>query len=170
LIFVTVGAQMPFDRLVSAVDHWASDRNRSDVFAQIGQSEYRPQRIECSQLLEPDEFRRRCEGASAIVAHAGTGSIITALQMGKPIIIMPRRASLMETRNDHQVATAEQFKKFSSVVVAWNENELPARLDEIDGMVGQTSVGQYASEELLKAVRGFIDGEINSQRSRSPRI
>lgn len=170
LIFVTVGAQMPFDRLVGAVDRWASDRNRSDVFAQIGQSDYRPQRIECRQLLEPDEFRRRYEAASAIVAHAGTGSIITALQMGKPIIIMPRRASLMETRNDHQVATAEQFKKFSSVVVAWDEHELPAKLDEIDGMVGQASVGQYASEELLKAIRGFIDGDDDCRRSSSSRI
>ncbi len=87
---------MPFDRLVEAVDRWASIRNRDDVFAQIGQSGYRPQRLECRQLLEPDEFRRRYQTAAAVVAHAGTGSIITALQMGKPIIIMPRRASLME--------------------------------------------------------------------------
>lgn len=149
---------MPFDRLVEAVDRWALSRNRDDVFAQIGQSGYRPQRIECRQLLEPDEFKRRYQTASAIVAHAGTGSIITALQMGKPIIIMPRRASLMETRNDHQVATAEQFRRFPSVTVAWNEHELAVRLDEIDGLVGQASVGQYASEELLTEVREFIDG------------
>jgi UDP-N-acetylglucosamine transferase subunit ALG13 len=157
VIFVTVGAQMPFDRLVEAVDRWASDCDRGDVFAQIGQSAYRPQRIECRRLLEPEEFRRCYQEASAIVAHAGTGSIITALQMGKPIIIMPRRASLMETRNDHQVATAEQFRKFPSVSVAWNEQELALRLDEIDGLVGQASVGQYASEELLEVVRRFID-------------
>ncbi|MBN8474891.1 glycosyltransferase [Sulfuritalea sp.] len=168
MIFVTVGAQMPFDRLVEAVDQWASTRNRVDVFAQIGQSGYRPQRIECRQLLEPEEFRSRYKTASAIVAHAGTGSIITALQMGKPIIIMPRRASLMETRNDHQVATAEQFRKFPSVTVAWNEQELALRLDEIDGLVGQASVGQYASEELLDVVRRFIDGgagELPTKRS-----
>lgn len=160
MIFVTVGAQMPFDRLVSTVDQWARDRNRDDVFAQIGHSDYRPQRIECKQLLEPEEFRRCYLAASAIVAHAGTGSIITALQLGKPIIIMPRRASLMETRNDHQVATAEQFRKFSSISVAWNEQELATCLDNIDSLVGQTSVGQYASEELLTAVRRFIDGDL----------
>lgn len=159
---------MPFDRLVSAVDRWASERNRGDIFAQIGHSDYRPQRIECRQLLEPEEFRRKYEVAAAIVAHAGTGSIITALQMGKPIVIMPRRANLMETRNDHQLATAEQFKKFSSVVVAWDERELPARLDEIDGMVGQTSVGKYASAELLKAVREFIDGDSGERQSGKP--
>ena len=153
---------MPFDRLVKTVDQWALNQNRDDVFAQIGQSDYRPQRIECRQLLEPDEFRRRYHAATAIVAHAGTGSIITALQLGKPIIIMPRRASLMETRNDHQVATAEQFRKFSSITVAWDERELLLRLDAIDELVaGQASVGQYASDELLTAVRRFIAGEID---------
>lgn len=157
---------MPFDRLVGAVDRWALDRNRGDVFAQIGQSDFHPQHIQCQQLLEPDEFRRRYEAASAIVAHAGTGSIIAALQMGKPIIVMPRRASLMETRNDHQVATAKQFRRFASVTVAWDETELAARLDEIDGLVGQASVGQYASEELLKSIRGFIDGNCDVVLSR----
>ena len=166
MIFVTVGAQMPFDRLVSTVDQWARDRNRDDVFAQIGQSGYRPQRIQCSELLEPEEFRRRYESASAVVAHAGTGTIITALQLGKPIIVMPRRASLMETRNDHQVATAEQFQKFASVTVAWNEVELASKLDQIDGLVGQAAVGKYASQELLEAVSGFIEGSNRGRPSK----
>lgn len=158
MIFVTVGAQMPFDRLVKAVDRWAADHHRDDIFAQIGQSHFRPQGIRYSQLLGPDEFRRQYEAASVIVAHAGTGSIITALQMGKPIVIMPRRASLMETRNDHQLATAEQFRRFESVTVAWDERELAAKLDEIDGLVGKASVGKYASPELLGAIREFIEG------------
>jgi UDP-N-acetylglucosamine transferase subunit ALG13 len=158
VIFVTVGAQMPFDRLVKTVDRWASDRNRDDVFAQIGQSDFCPQRIQWSQLLEPSEFKCKYEAAKVIVAHAGTGSIITALQMGKPIVIMPRHASLMETRNDHQIATAKQFCRFSSVTVAWNEQELAAKLDEIDGFVGQPSLGKYASDTLLKSIGEFIDG------------
>lgn len=148
---------MPFDRLVRAVDQWAAERRRDDIFAQIGQSGYCPQRLQYSQLLEPDEFRRQYESATVIVAHAGTGSIITALQMGKPIVIMPRRASLMETRNDHQVATAEQFRRFESVTVAWDERELAEKLDAIDCLVGKASVGKYASPELVSAIREFID-------------
>lgn len=149
---------MPFDRLVKAVDQWAAERHRDDIFAQIGQSHFCPQRLQYSQLLEPDEFRRQYEAATVIVAHAGTGSIITALQMGKPIVIMPRRAGLMETRNDHQVATAEQFRRFESVTVAWDERELAAKLDEIDRLVGKASVGRFASPELVAAIREFIDG------------
>ena len=158
MIFVTVGAQMSFDRLVKTVDEWASAGRRGDVFAQIGPTGYRPSGIHWTKFMDPGEFKHRFETARVIVAHAGTGSIITALQLGKPILVMPRRASLRETRSDHQVATAEQFRRFPSVVVAWDEKELIASLDRIDDLAGLQAVGPHASPELVGALRGFIDG------------
>ena len=159
VIFVTVGAQMPFDRLVKAVDDWARASGRNDVFAQIGQSEYLPSNIEWTQFLSPEEFKHKYETAKVIVAHAGTGSLITALQLSKPILIMPRRASLRETRNDHQVATSEQFLRFGSVTVAWNENELIEKLESVDSLRGESQgIKPHASHELIKALQEFIDG------------
>ncbi len=158
MIFVTVGAQMPFDRLIKAVDQWARENNRKDVFAQIGQSDYQPTNMQWTQFLNPEEFMQRFENASVIVAHAGTGSIITALQLGKPILIMPRHASLHETRNDHQIATSKQFLHFDSVVVAKDENELLKKLDGLDSMVGSKSIEPHASHELISTIREFIDG------------
>jgi len=158
LIFVTVGAQMPFDRLVKAVDQWAGEHGRNDVFAQIGQSEFRPSHIQWTKFLDPDEFKRKYAAARMIVAHAGTGSIITALQLGKPVLVMPRRANLRETRNDHQVATSEQFRRFDSVGVAWDENELVKKLEDIDNLFGSQKIDSYASSELVAAIREFIDG------------
>lgn len=149
---------MPFDRLVKAVDQWAFDRARGDVFAQIGPTDFRPSNVQWTNFLGPEDFKRRFEAAQVIVAHAGTGSIITALQLGKPILVMPRRAALRETRNDHQVATAEQFRRFKSVVVAWDEKDLVARLEQIEGLEGQQAVGSHASPELVDAIRSFIVG------------
>jgi UDP-N-acetylglucosamine transferase subunit ALG13 len=149
---------MPFDRLVRTVDQWAGNRGRTDIFAQIGRTDYRPANIQWAPVLDPVEFKRRCETAKVIIAHAGTGSIIMALQLGKPILVMPRRANLRETRNDHQVATAEQFRRFDSVVVASDEKELIARLEEIDDLDGRQAIGSYASAELVGAIREFIDG------------
>lgn len=159
MIFVTVGAQMPFDRLVKTVDQWARERGRDDVFAQIGSTDYRPSNIRWTPFLSTEEFKQRYEAANAIIAHAGTGSIITALQLGKPILIMPRRASLRETRNDHQVSTAEQFRRFDSVVVALDEKELITRLEEIDNLRGRQTIEPYASRELIGAIREFIDND-----------
>jgi UDP-N-acetylglucosamine transferase subunit ALG13 len=157
MIFVTVGAQMPFDRLIKAIDKWALECGRNDVFAQIGTTDYRPKSIQWTPFLSTEEFKHRYETAKVIIAHAGTGSIITALQLGKPILIMPRRANLRETRNDHQVATAEQFSRFDSVSIALDENELISRLEEIDNLRGYQSIKPYASPELLGAIREFID-------------
>lgn len=158
MIFVTVGAQMPFDRMVQAVDRWALKNGRDDVFAQVGATESPPTHIKWTRFLSPRDFEERYRAAKVIVAHAGTGSIITALQLGKPILILPRRAILRETRNDHQVATAEQFRRYPAVVVAWDEKELAERLVDVDRLVGQSVVGQHASAELLETIRTFIAG------------
>ena len=148
---------MPFDRLVRTVDQWAGDTARSDIFAQIGPTDYCPSNVRWARFLQPQEYQKRFAGARTVVAHAGTGSIITALQLSKPIVIMPRRANLRETRNDHQVATAEYFRRFSSITVAWDETELVAKLSRVDDLHGLRAVGSYASGELLGAIRNFID-------------
>ena len=109
MIFVTVGTQGQFDRLIRTVDEWAGLRGRTDVFAQTGPSDYRPEHIRSKPFIDPTEFRKHVESASLVIAHAGMGSIITALEFGKHIIVMPRRADLGEHRNDHQVATAKRF-------------------------------------------------------------
>lgn len=166
MIFVTVGAQMPFDRMVRTVDEWARLRGRSDVFAQIGCTDWTPRHIPFVHLLEPDDFRMRVRQANVIVAHAGMGSILTALEAGKPILVMPRRGDLKETRNDHQVATARRFGDQGRVAVAMDEHALAQRLDELSSLVSSAPISNSASPRLIEAVRSFIQGSI-AERSRS---
>ncbi len=155
MIFVTVGAQMPFDRMVKAVDDWAHARGRKDVFAQIGSAEYVPRQVAYTKFLEPPEFVAKYREAKVIIAHAGTGSILQALEMGKPILVMPRRAALRETRNDHQVATAERFQALR-IPVAWDEKDLAVQLDRVEELVAETTVGPHASAQLIERLRTFI--------------
>ena len=54
-----------------------------------------------------------------IYAHAGMGTILSALKQDKPIIIVPRLASLKEHRNDHQIATAMRMDELGYVYVAY---------------------------------------------------
>ena len=156
MILVTVGAQMPFDRLVKGVDAWASSRNRSDVFMQVGSGGVRPAHAEWIEFLEPAEFARRLDACSALVAHAGMGSILSALEAGKPIVVMPRRGEFRETRNDHQVATAIRFRSLGKVHVAMDESELPAALDALDGLSAAERIAPEASPELIAAVSDFV--------------
>jgi UDP-N-acetylglucosamine transferase subunit ALG13 len=158
VIFVTVGSQEPFDRLIRAVDEWARLRGRSDVFAQIASSTIRPRHIRFTQSIEPSEFNRVMQQAQIIVAHAGMGSIISALELGKPIVVMPRRADFRETRNDHQVATAERFGAQGRVIVANNQQDLPEKLDYALTLGDTDRIEAQASPRLIATIRAFLDG------------
>jgi UDP-N-acetylglucosamine transferase subunit ALG13 len=157
VIFVTVGGQLPFDRLIRSVDAWAGARQQPDVFAQIGSSSFRPRHIRWSEFLDPDEFRRVVQSSDGLVAHAGMGSIITALEFGKPILVMPRRADLRETRSDHQVDTAKHLREQGYVDVAFDENELSAHLDALVSAEGRAPIATTASGELVRVLRSFIE-------------
>lgn len=159
MIFVTVGTQLPFDRLVAAVDRWAATHPGGRVFAQVGPSGLRPTRIEHQAFLSPAECHERMLAADAIVAHAGMGTILGGLEMGKPLVVMPRRAALGEHRNDHQLATARRFAELGSVSVAFDEAELHAQLDALDRVVARRPIDRYAPDPFIAALRAFISGE-----------
>jgi UDP-N-acetylglucosamine transferase subunit ALG13 len=157
MIFVTVGTQGPFDRMVKIVDEWARRQGRSDVFAQIGATNWRPQHIRYVDSLSPEEFTRKCQMARAIVSHAGMGTIISALELGKPILVVPRRADLGEQRTDHQLATARRFLQLGRVAAAFEEHDLMAKLDELGKLASGQRIESRASPELLSAMRCFIN-------------
>lgn len=157
MIFVTVGTDLPFNRLVRVVDEWAGASGCKDVFAQIGETDWRPAHIGWSKFIQPSEFTRRFSEADVVVAHAGMGTILSALQYEKPILVMPRRASLGEQRNEHQLATARRLSELGKINVAMDEQELRTMLDNLAQLRPRERIGPYASESLVTALRDFIE-------------
>lgn len=156
-IFVTVGAQMAFDRLVHAVDEWASTTERDvDVFAQIGRTKAPPAHIEHINSLGPSDFAERLAWADVVVSHAGMGTIISALVDGTPLVLMPRLGSRQETRNDHQVATVARFADRAGVTAVDDEHDLIGVLEAANWSHPET-ISDYASDDLIEAIRDFID-------------
>jgi len=168
MIFVTVGSQEPFDRLIRAVDEWAASRSRTDVFAQIASSDFEPRHIKFTRFIEPAEFNRVMQETRLIVAHAGMGSIISALELGKPILVMPRRAEFRETRNDHQVATAERFGAQGRILIAEDEHDLPEKLDHALTLGDSARIQTQASPRLIATIRGFLEGHASIPEPLAP--
>jgi UDP-N-acetylglucosamine transferase subunit ALG13 len=148
---------MPFDRLIKAVDRWAGNRGRQDVFAQVGPSNFQPLYVDWTKELKPADYQRRMLTATSIVAHAGMGTILNALEHGKPILVMPRRGDLRETRNDHQIATAKWFEKQGRLEVAYDEDSLSLKLDRLSQLKPGGKINHRASPELLERLRKFVD-------------
>lgn len=154
MIFVTIGTQEPFDRFIKIIDEVAPLIDE-EIIAQVFNCGFTPQNIKTFDFLPPDEFNDLFQKARIIVSHAGMGTIISALQKHKPIIIFPRIAAIGEHRSEHQLATARKFKELGSVYVAMNEEELQQLLLKKD-LHCLNEIGNTASESLVKSIGDFI--------------
>ncbi len=131
MIFVTTGTQLTFDRLVVGVESWADSIDyKGEIFAQIGESKIKLKYIKTKKFLTPIEYSQIISETTLLIGHAGTGTIITAHDYNLPLIIMPRKFSYKEHRNDHQMDTAAKFKNTPGVYVAEDANELSDLLNK----------------------------------------
>jgi UDP-N-acetylglucosamine transferase subunit ALG13 len=159
VIFVTVGTQLGFDRLIMAVDAWAMRNNIQNVVGQIGSGRYKPTFIDAHQFIPPDVFRTYQNNAQLLISHAGMGAILGALEGRKPLIIMPRKADLGEHRNDHQLATAKHFRETPGIYVADNGEELNQLLEKSVELLPGAQISTGAPSELVNALVEFLADE-----------
>jgi UDP-N-acetylglucosamine transferase subunit ALG13 len=163
LIFLTTGTQLPFDRLVRAVDDWA-EVSKPDcmIFGQVlspNRDPYRPRNFETTSRLSPTEYAEVFGKAQLIISHAGMGTILTAMSAGKQICIMPRQTKYGEHRNDHQLATIERLRDHPGLYKAWDENELPHCLDKAMREAASShpaTIEPFAAENFTSSLREFI--------------
>jgi UDP-N-acetylglucosamine transferase subunit ALG13 len=94
--------------------------------------------------------------ADLVVAHAGMGTILTRLETGLPMLVMPRQAALGEHRNDHQIATARRLAHLPGLSVVADETELARALDGFRPRPVTARVDAVASPALISAIRDFI--------------
>ena len=132
MIFLTVGTQFPFDRLVKAVDDVIAQNGvKEKIFAQIGSSSYRPHNFEAVSSLGKKAFDQYICGSSAIISHAGMGTITAALENRKPLLVMPRLKKYGEVVNDHQVDICRKFEELGHMLVAYEAQDLPRKMEQL---------------------------------------
>jgi UDP-N-acetylglucosamine transferase subunit ALG13 len=127
MIFVTVGTQLPFDRLVAGVGEWQARNPDMPVFGQIGKSALQPT-FPCVDYLRGRAFETRLNEAGVVVSHAGIGIILTCWSLKKPLIVVPRQHRLGEHRSDHQTATVKHLSKMLTLSTADTSEALHALL------------------------------------------
>ncbi|WP_166434125.1 glycosyltransferase [Roseovarius spongiae] len=163
MIFLTTGTQLPFDRLVRAVDAWAEAAQPGcEIFGQVlspPEAPYRPRNFETRTRLSPAEYAEIFEKARLIVSHAGMGTILTALTRGKQICIMPRQVKYGEHRSDHQLATVERLGAHPGLHKARDEHDLAGCLDRAlaEGESLQiATIDPFAAADFSDRLRAFI--------------
>ena len=110
--------------------------------------------------MSPTEYKRRFTEADLVVAHAGMGTIINALELHKPMLMLPRLARFRESRNDNQVGTARHFRSYQSFQVIESESLLPATVDHMLAHLdeyGKASDSFGVTDALIDAIREFVN-------------
>lgn len=156
MILVTVGTQLPFDRMMMWLDNWAEQNPDVEFYCQIGPGHYKPKHAKYARYLPPQQLNDLVLASEVIVSHAGMGSILTALKYQRPIIIVPRLHSEGEHRNDHQVATAKWLQDRPGITVASDEATLHQLLDNRHQMQGSKGISEFASDALIGKLRAAI--------------
>ena len=157
MIFLTVGTQFPFDRLVRGIDQAFNDGLiGEEIFAQIGESSYKPRNFESVASLEKKVFDKCLKEASSIISHAGMGTIIMALDNEKPLLAMPRSKKYGEVVNDHQLTIAKRFSKLGYILAVYGIDDLPDGIRELKNFLPQRR--KASSRAVVNRIHRFLSG------------
>jgi len=171
LIFLTVGTwRNGYDRLVKAVDELLERQVVAEtVVAQVGHGSYQPRHMKALEFCSPGEFAQFMAEADLVISHAGMGTIAQALQRDKPVVVLPRKCALGEVDSDHQFDTAAQLETEGKILVAYETDDLAAKLEQAKGFVPKRS---ETTDGILRTVGAFVDdlaaakeGSIREKRS-----
>lgn len=149
---------MPFDRLTQAIDEWAKDNLDVEVHIQIGKGQFEPRWAGWSRLMGIAEYQALIRRADVFVAHCGMGSIISAIEAAKPLVMLPRLKRLGEHNTDHQLATAAHFGGRRGLYCVEDTEGLKAKLTALirDGSDSPEGIARFAEPAMLQKVGDFI--------------
>ena len=164
MIFVTLGSQkFQFNRLLKELDRLMEEKKiNEEVFAQIGYSDYKPQHFEYKEFVDRNEFKEIMDKCDVVIAHGGTGAIITAVKKDKKVIAIPRLAKYGEHVDDHQIQLVDEFRALNLIYPVYDEKELGNAIEEIRNMEFERYVSN--TEKIIEDIESFIEsGRINGE-------
>jgi UDP-N-acetylglucosamine transferase subunit ALG13 len=110
-VVVTLGTMedYSFRRLIERVVELL-DRD-VEVLWQVGCTDVTGLGIEGRRALPARELQQAIRDADVVIAHAGCGSSLSALEAGKRPVLVPRLAAHGENIDDHQTLLAEELSR-----------------------------------------------------------
>lgn len=155
-VFVPLGTQkFQFNRLVEAFNQLIDDGvyRPSEVVMQSAVYEVEP-KFTHHQLIPSDDFNRLIKEAEVVVTHSGVNSIITCMNLNKPLVIVPRLHEFGEHVDNHQVEIAELMEEKFGVLVLTDMRDLKCKIEEAKHHNYQPWKSQR--DNLIEAIRGGV--------------
>lgn len=159
MIFVVLGTQkFQLNRLLQKLDDYVEQGLLTDeIYAQIGNSTYKPQYYSYKEFMDKEEFDQTIARADIIIAHSGVGTIITAIHADKPIIVYPRLSKYKEHVDNHQLDIAKAFETKKYVLCCYENDDLL----EIINKSKNYQFEEYVShqQKIVNIIKEFLEDE-----------
>ena len=149
-----------FARLLNEVDRLASlELLPKPVVVQHGHTPFRSTVCSGVHQMELAAYERAIQEAAVVIVHAGAGSVLTCLRLGKRPIAMARRPEHGEILDNHQLEFLARMFARRLVVAVEEPGELLTCVREVQGAAeGPAPVVtnvrlQAAVAELVRSMR-----------------
>ncbi|HOE67186.1 MAG TPA: glycosyltransferase [Candidatus Hydrogenedentes bacterium] len=154
MIYATVGTMfLDFPRLIRKLDAIAETTGERIVI-QTGLGATLPQRCDFFDFKSRDEVLALQQEARVIVCHAGIGSILDALSVRRPFVVVPRRLQFNEHLSDHQLEIAEAIQRRAWGRMVLDIDDLPEACADPPAVYASY---RPAKHRLISAVRDAIE-------------
>lgn len=160
LIFATVGThEQQFDRLIRALDNYASLHKDEEVHIQTGFCTYHPANCKSTAFMAYEDIARHMKQSDVVICHGGPSTFMEALMEGKVPVVVPREARFGEHVNDHQKEFVIRVAESGlNIIPVLDINELPKAIGEarskIDICTFDSNNARFCSE--LHAIIGRL--------------
>lgn len=157
MILVLLGTQdKPFTRLLEEIDKLKNNKViKEDIVVQAGLTKYKSKNMEIYGLIQIDELMKLMEKSDLVITHGGVGSILSALQLGKKVIAIPRLAEYGEHTNNHQIQIVNEFFNTGYILKCDNPSDLESVLKDVKKFKPE----KYKSnnKKFVKLIEDYID-------------
>ena len=150
---------MPFDRLTAAIDEWYVNSPADEVYGQVGDTQISELHFDHTSKMPPSEFRKYIRWSDLVVSHAGMGTIISSLDLATPVLVLPRKSSLSETRNDHQFGTTKRLTDLGLIRSISEIDDLSSAISALRSSPQLGKIETRPSDSLIKTLSAFISSE-----------
>jgi len=162
LIFVTVGTHdRQFDRLLKELDILVERGKIKNVVAQIGHSNYIPKNYKWFRFLEFEKMFKLQRKSDFIISHGGVGSIMNALQLNKPIVVVPRLPEYKEHLDHHQVFTTKELEKRGRIIAVYDLKNLAKALEKARGFKPKQKGSDSRIPEIVENYLSKLEANSN---------
>lgn len=156
MILVATGMHFRgFDRLVKGVDELVGAGLVTDeVFLQTGYASYVPVHCDHKKIVPFEELEALLQTCRVLITHGGAGLIADGLELGKPVISVPRRKQYNECVNDHQLDLTGVLEDEGRLIVVHDVRDLPGAIERASRM---EVVPPCSGEGVMRILEDFLD-------------